>query len=289
MATGRFSHTAAVQRIGNKDYICVVGGLGQTGSTAVLLSGGECYDIDGDVWSITTGGLNYPRYNAGSAVSPDGDWYVFGGTNSVNESVAIVEKYDRATNTWIALNSRFNLGSEDPNEPLRPARAWPRGGFVGQTLWVVGGHRNTTFGDLVINLVEKLFLPEEDIYMPIVRHESIPGEPDDTYSDARRIVVGQSLTGAFYSPDDYVDIYYFDLSIPYSFEAILSNMPVGVDNNLALYRSDKIFLGRSDNTGANNEVITGPLNPGRYYLVVERVTPPPGSDPSSSTYRLELR
>lgn len=289
MISGRFGHTAAVQRIGNNNYICVVGGIGQDDDDPILLSGGECYNIDGDVWSITTGPLNYPRYNAGSAVDQNGDWYVFGGTNNLGESVAITEKYNRATNTWVALNSRFNLGSEDPNEPLRPARAWPRGGFVGQTLWVVGGHRNTSFGDLVINLVEKLFLPLDGVYLPIIRHEEVVGEPDDTFGEARRIVVGQALFGAFYDTDDYVDIYYFDLSIPYSFVATLSNMPVGVNNDLVLYTSNKIFLGRSDNPGANNEIITGTLNPGRYYLVVERVTPPPGSDPHPSSYRIELR
>jgi hypothetical protein len=289
MTTGRLGHTAAVQRIGASDYVCVVGGIGQNANDPILLSGGECYDIDGDVWSINTGSLNYPRYNAGSAVAPNGDWYVFGGTNNLGQSVAITERYDRDSNTWVALNSRLNLGSEDPNEPLRPARAWPRGGFVGQTLWVVGGHRNTGIGDLVINLVEKLFLPQEDVFLPIIRHETIIGEPDDTFDDARQIFVGQALFGAFHSPDDYVDIYYFDLTIPYSFEAILSAMPVGVDNDLAIYTSAKVFLGRSDNTGNNNETVLGTLNPGRYYLAVERVTPPPGSDPHPSAYRLELR
>ncbi len=292
MPNGRFSHTAAIQRFGpgGIDYLCVVGGIGKdSDGDPVVLPGGECLDINLNAWSITTGPLNYPRYNAGSAVAPNGDWYVFGGTNNLGESVAVTERYDRGSNTWVALDSRFNLGSEDPNEPLRPARAWPRGGFVGQTLWVVGGHRNTSVGELVINLVERLFLPEADLYMPIIRHEEIIGEPDDNFGDARRIVVGQALTGAFYSPDDYVDVYYFDLSIPYSFEAILSNMPIGVDNDLAIYRSNKVFLGRSSNPGATNEKITGTLNPGRYYLVVERVTPPPGSDPHPSTYRLELR
>jgi hypothetical protein len=159
---------------------------------------------------------------------------------------------------------------------------------VGQTLWVVGGHRNTSFGDLIINLVEKLFLPLEDVYIPIIRHEAIAGEPDDTFADARRIAVGQALLGTFYSPDDYVDVYYFDLSVPYSFEATLSNMPVGVNNDLVIYTNNKVFLGRSENPGAIDEKITGTLNPGRYFLVVERVTPPPGSDPHPSSYRIEL-
>jgi hypothetical protein len=66
-------------------------------------------------------------------------------------------------------------------------------------------------------------------------------------------------------------------------------MPVGVDNDLVIYTSTKVFLGRSDNTGNNNETVLGTLNPGRYYLAVERVTPPPGSDPHPSAYRLELR
>jgi hypothetical protein len=250
---------------------------------------GECYDIEAGQWNITTATLNYPRYNAGSAVDSKGDWYVFGGTNEDGQSVAVTEKYERATNQWIALESRFNLGSEDPNESLRPARAWPRGGFVGQTLWVVGGHRNTSFGDLIVNLVEKLYLPQNHIYMPFASQDQILGEPDDTFRDSRRLIVGSSLHGAFYEPDDYVDIYYFDLSIPYNFTARLTNMPIGVDNDMALYTSNKVFLNSSTNVGSADEVISGPLNPGRYYLVVERKTPPPGSDPITNPYLIELR
>lgn len=293
MATGRFGHTAGVQRIGNTDYICVVGGIGHDvdPEDPLLLSDGECYDIEADSWNYGTGALNYPRYNAGSAVDQNGNWYVFGGTNAAGESVAVTERYDRASNTWVALNSRFNLGSEDPNELLRPARAWPRGGFVGQTLWVVGGHRNTSFGDLVINLVERLFLPLEDVYLPIVRHETIPGEPDDTFMEARRLIVGQTLFGNFYGPDDYVDVYYFDLSIPYSFTAILSNMQIGTNYDLSLYTSSKVLLNSSNLIGAANETISGTLSPGRYYFVIERVTPPPGNDPNPNTppYKFELQ
>ena len=289
MQTGRLSHTAAVQRIGNNDYVCVVGGIGQNvGGDPIVIAGGECYDVNADVWSITTGAMNYPRYNAGSAVDSNGDWYVFGGTNNMGESVAITEKYDRASNQWIALESRFNLGSEDPNEPLRPARAWPRGGFVDQTLWVIGGHRNTSFGDLIVNLVEKLFLPQEHAYLPFFSHQAILGEPDDTFKDARRIIVGQTLFEAFHEPDDYVDVFYFDLSIPYNFTASLTDLEVGVNYDMAIYTSNKVFLNSSTNLGAADETISGMLNPGRYYIVVERITPPPGSDPDTTPYRLKL-
>ncbi|MFZ0544414.1 MAG: hypothetical protein WAM60_03185 [Candidatus Promineifilaceae bacterium] len=289
MSTGRFGHTAAVQRIGSSDYICVVGGIGQNNDIPELIINGECYNINSNNWGMTIGALNYPRYNAGSAVAANGDWYVFGGTNQLGESVAVTERYDRNTNTWVALNNRFNLGSDDPNEALRPARAWPRGGFVGQTLWVVGGHRNTSFGDLVVNLVENLFLPEEDVFLPIIRQEVIPGEPDDTFGTARRISKGQTLEGAFYETDDYVDIYYFDITSPATnFSAKLSHMASGVDYDLSVYRNNKVFLNSSNHIGNADEIINGTLNPGRFYLIVDRVYPPPGSDPNTSTYRIEL-
>lgn len=290
MTTGRFGHTAAVQRIGNSDYICVVGGIGHDGDNPLLLSGGECYDIAANNWSLATNALNYPRYNAGSAVDEDGNWFVFGGTNNLGESVAITERYDRATNTWIALPSRFNLGSEDPNEPLRPARAWPRGGFIDQTLWVVGGHRNTSAGDLIINLVEKLYLPLEDLYIPFVRFVSSTGEPDDTFATARRIVKNQPQEGAFHTPDDYVDIYYFTVTAPSTnFTAKLTDMASGVDYDLAIYRNNKVFLNSSNHIGNMDETLNGTVNTGRYFLVVERVFPPPGSDPDPNTYRIELK
>jgi hypothetical protein len=292
MTTGRFGHTAAIQRIGASDYICVVGGIGHDGDDPedpLLLSAGECFDIAANNWTITTAALNYPRYNAGSAVDQDGNWYVFGGTNNLGESVAVTERYDRATNTWTALPSRFNLGSEDPHEPLRPARAWARGGFVNQYLWVVGGHRNTASGDLIINLVEKLFLPLEDTYIPLVRYISSSGEPDDTFANARQLFKNQPQHGAFHSPDDYVDVYYFQVSTPSNFTAKLSNMADGVDYDLALYRNNKVFLNSSNHIGNMDETLNGTLNPGRYFLIVERVFPPPGSDPDPSTYKIELK
>jgi hypothetical protein len=291
MATARLGHTAALQNIGGDDYICVIGGIGQNqDEDPIVLSAGECYDIDGDVWNITTGALNYPRYYAGSAVDQNGDWYVFGGTNNLGQSVAITEKYDRATNSWIALDVRFNLGSEDPNEPLRPARAWPRGGFVGQTLWVVGGHRNTGIGDLVITLVEKLFLPLENAYLPYFSRQLFPGEPDDTFDNARRIFLNQVQYGTFYHPDDYVEVYYFDLATTQAVNIFLRQIGEGNDYDLHLYTNNKLWLSSSTQPGDLEEAIGRTLGPGRYFILVERVFPPPGADPDyDHQYQIELR
>jgi N-acetylneuraminic acid mutarotase len=291
MNIGRLGHTAALQNIGGSNYICVIGGIGQDGDNdPVVLSAGECYNINGDSWSITTGQLNYPRYYAGSAVDQNGDWYVFGGTNNLGQSVAITEKYDRATNTWRALDVRFNLGSEDPNEPLRPARAWPRGGFVGQTLWVVGGHRNTGIGDLVITLVEKLFLPLEEAYFPFFSRQLFPGEPDDTFNDARRIFLNQTLYGTLYHPDDYVEVYYFDLATTRAVSIFLRHIGLGNEYDLHLYTNNKLWLSSSTQPGDLEEVIGATLGPGRYFIMVERVFPPPGADPDyNHQYQIELR
>ena len=86
---------------------------------------------------------NIRRFNAGSAVGPDGRWYVFGGTTLIVPTsgspylapVATTEVYDPTTNTWTSLSQHYNLGSIDNNTPNR---AWPRGGVVGDTIWVLG-------------------------------------------------------------------------------------------------------------------------------------------------------
>jgi hypothetical protein len=65
-------------------------------------------------------------------------------------------------------------------------------------------------------------------------------------------------------------------------------MNVGVDYDMAIYTGNKVFLNSSTNVGAADEIISGRLSPGRYYLVVERMTPPPGSDPDTTPYRIKL-
>ncbi|MGH2535864.1 MAG: kelch repeat-containing protein, partial [Candidatus Promineifilaceae bacterium] len=102
MGTARFAHTAGRVPLNGSDHICVVGGISQSGvGDAILLSGGECYSLASESWDISLGALNYPRYNAGSALDVQGNWYIFGGTNAAGASVAVTELYDRASNSWV--------------------------------------------------------------------------------------------------------------------------------------------------------------------------------------------
>jgi hypothetical protein len=262
----------------------VVGGIGKdTEGNPVALAGGQCFSLASEQWSVTTGPLNYPRYNAGSAVDAAGNWYVFGGTDHLGNSVAVTELYRPATNTWSALDVRFDLGTGLQVEPSRPPRAWPRGGFVDSTLWVLGGHHNTAAGDNVINLVEMTFRRH---FIPFVTRPNPTGEPDDTFATAHGLPLNVLAAGAFLSPDDFVDAYFFDVPTLRSVTIHLSNIPEGSNYDLYVYTGAKSLLGYSENVGNNNEAVTVNVGQGRYYVIVERVFPPLGADPDGQPYHI---
>ncbi|MCI0399459.1 MAG: pre-peptidase C-terminal domain-containing protein [Chloroflexi bacterium] len=288
MSTGRFGHVAGLQNIGGVDYVCVAGGISQGAQGPAVEASTECFNTNTGQWS-PAGQLNFPRYYAGSAVDPNGNWYVFGGSNAAGQSIPVTEMFNRASNSWIALDSRYDLGTNDPNQPSRPPRTWPRGGFYGNTLWVVGGHRDTTGGDLIISLVEKLFLPDLDNFLPIVRQLPIwPGEPDDNFLEARPLAFNQSQFHYFVHPDDYVDVFYFDVPSTRLVTIRLNHLGSGNDFDIHLYNSNKFWLASSTNIGNIDEVITIALGPGRYYVIVERMFPPPGTNPSTLPYEIRL-
>lgn len=283
MQTKRFGHTSALQQFGALDYLCAVGGIGSdTGGYPIVLSQGECYNISTDVWEFTTGPLNYPRYFAASSVDRNGTWYIYGGVNHLGQNVPVTEIYDRQSNRWIALDSRTSLGTI--NNFVTPPRAWPRAGFVNQTLYAVGGERTTTTGGDVINLVEAIYLPDIDIMLPIISRQDPSGEPDDTFESARAVPLNQPVLGYFVAPEDFVDAYFFDVPSFRGVTVMLRNIPLGSDYNLHVYTSDKVWMGSSINVGNNNEDVPLTLEAGRYYFMVERVFPVPGVVPSHDPY-----
>jgi N-acetylneuraminic acid mutarotase len=290
MQTARFSHSGGLQRIGGNDYLCVVGGIGKnTDGDPVVLAGGECYNLSTtNQWDVTTGSLNFPRYNAGSAVDQHGNWYIFGGTDYLGNSVAATERYDPVSNTWTLLDARFDLGTADPIQGNRPPRAWPRGGFVRQTLYAIGGHRNTVAGDSVINLVERLLLPDHEKFLPLINNETLPGEPDDTFEQARPLALNLPQNHTFYSPDDYYDVFKFYVPSARTIFMSLRYMGEGTDNDLFLYTTNKVQLASSQNVGNGDELIVFNLGQGFYYLLVERVFPPPGADPAPTLYQIQV-
>jgi hypothetical protein len=287
MQTPRFGHTSALQRFGALDYLCTVGGIGsESGGSPIVLSQGECYNINTDQWEFTTGPLNYPRYFAASGVDRNGTWYVYGGVNHLGQNVPVTEIYDRQRNQWIALDSRSSLGSI--NNLVSPPRAWPRAGFVNQTLYAIGGERTTTTGGDVINLVEAIYLPDLDVLLPIVSNRDSTGEPDDTLENARAAPLNRSIQGLFLAPDDYFDAYFFDVPSFRGVTVSLRNIPLGSDYDLHVYTSDKVWMGSSTNVGNNNEDLPLTLEAGRYYFMVERVFPLPGIDPSHVPYVVKV-
>lgn len=290
MQTARYAHVAALQRINGLDYLCVAGGLSEdSGGNPILLSGGECYNILTNQWNIVTGQMNFPRFNAASAVGPDGRWYVYGGTDASFRSVAVTEVYNPATNSWMALDASFDLQTIDPNELDRPARAWPRAGFAGDSLWAIGGHRNTAGGDVVLNLVERLLLAGGKGYLPLVLSSTGSAEPDDSFATAHPLPPNVGVFFNFENIEDFYDAFYIDVPVPSTLQVLLSNIAPDSDYNVHVYTANKVYLASGLNVGTNDEHVVIPnAPPGRYYIFVQRVVPIGDPDPSFY-YRLEVK
>lgn len=163
MAIARYGHTADF--LGEK--LCVAGGINVNHQA---LTQAECFDLNTNTWNAIPS-MNLPRFNATSAVGPDGRWYVFGGTSPTVMSIAPIDVYDPTTNNWTLLESPYDLGV--PNDPLRPPRAWQAGGFIGESLWVFGGERDTGSFNQGISLatIERILslnTPPQRTYLPFI-------------------------------------------------------------------------------------------------------------------------
>ncbi len=280
LTVARFAHTAAWVQ----NRLCVVGGLGinETGTNNILLTNGECFR-SGVGWQ-TIGDLNYPRYNAGSAVSPDGRWYVFGGVDGTDNPVETTEYYNPATNTWHPLTINYSLGGI----PGNPARAWPRGAFVGDDLWVLGGNSDGAVGS-VLPMIEKLSMPTPSLFLPAVFR---PGNiaSNDTLGTAWQLLLNQPQFHTFDSTTDYFDTYFFDIGVTRRITVHLSDIPTSGDSasnyDLFLYNNNKVLRGQSLNPSNLPETITLTLTPGRYYVMVERVFTSNLNGLDTSPYRI---
>ncbi|MBK9052433.1 MAG: hypothetical protein IPL78_16450 [Chloroflexi bacterium] len=267
MGVARYGHVAAL--LG--DRICVVGGIN---SNNQVLADGECYDLSQSNWDALPP-LNFPRFNAGSAVGPDGRWYVFGGTNASVNSISPTEVYDPVSNSWQVLDVRYNLGTI--NGPDRPARSWVQGDFVGTTLWVFGGEQvyglNTGF---TLNLIEYLTLASswpEQILLPIIRNSPAGGEPNDTLAQAQIHPLNHTVFYNFANDSDYYDVYRFDLFTPGTVRIYLRDIPANANYDLLLYDANKTFIASSRNIGTLDEYVERALGTGIYYGVVVRAYP----------------
>lgn len=269
MLTGRYGHAMALLRDGNNtEIICVAGGVhtddaGQT----VILSSAECYNTQTEVWS-PIGNMAVARHSAGSAVGPDGRWYVWGGTTGSNSSISSMEVYDPTTGSWSVLDGSHDLRN--------PARAWALGGFWDDELWVAGGHLNTGSGDQIAGLVEKLYTPEAipmfyEAYLPVFNGFPNPAESNNSFAYATPIGFNQWVSGRFFYTTDYFDFYRIDLEIADTLNLRLEQIEEISNYDLYVYNANKFLLGSSENIGNVNESIQlVNLPAGTYYILVSR-------------------
>lgn len=288
MLTARYAHTAAWVFSGNRG-LCVAGGLSvgtdpEGDPVTVLLTGGECYNpIGGGGWQ-PTGDLNFPRYNAGSAVGPDGNWYIFGGLDA-NGGVPETEFYNPLTNSWQVLGGEYSLGGL----PQNPARVWPRGAFLGDRLFVFGG--NTPPNEQrVISAYEVLsigigFTPlANSIVFPFVTSLG----SDNLLNNAVGLPLGTSLSGNFTESTQFYNPYFFDWSVFGRATIRLSNIPSDSNFNISVYDAHKVLRGQGNSALYGGEkTVSLTLAPGRYYVLVERIFPKDLPD-SGDFYHLTL-
>jgi hypothetical protein len=154
---------------------------------------------------------------------------------------------------------------------------------------VLGGERNTLGGVDTLNLAEKLFLPVDQSYFPVVRQLNTTGEPDDTFALARGIPLNQWIGHAFYFTYDYIDTFFFDVPTGRSVTVLLRDIPLGSNYDISLYTSNKLWLGTSENVGDLDESLTETVGPGRYFIQVVRVFPPLGSPPDTRPYQVMVQ
>jgi N-acetylneuraminic acid mutarotase len=270
MDQARYGHVAAL--LG--DNICVVGGINNLNQ---VISDGQCYDLGQSTWGALPP-LNYPRFNAGSAVGPDGRWYVFGGTNASLNSISPTEVYDPVSNTWQVLDVRYNLGAVKINGPDRPPRSWVQGDFVGGTLWVFGGEQMVgSSASSTLNLIEQLPLftawPQQ-LLLPIIRNSPVIGEPNDTFPQAQPHPPNHTVFYNFANDADYYDVYRFDLLATGPAQIYLRHIPANANYDLLLYDANKTLLDSSRNIGSLDEEIgQTTMGAGAYYVVVVRAYP----------------
>lgn len=281
MSTPRFAHVAARLNTPQGPQICVAGGLTRLerdpeDDLAAVVNTMECYNIATQQWTDRAS-MNFPRFGAGSAVAPDGKWYVFGGVNSQLSNVTLTEVYDPASNTWSVLDSRFSV--------RRPGRAWVRGAFANNGLWIFGGEEIP--GNEVIPLVERLAAPGgQGPWIPVAFNTgAAPVEPNDTMAQAMYIGLNREVHHTFDSFDDYFDFFSFTAPARDEYVAHLSNIPAERDYDVYIYNHDKLLVGHSFNIGNQPEsAFTFPLDPGIYYVMVMRAF----GEPFGSPYRLVI-
>jgi hypothetical protein len=287
MPTGRYGHTAAWIET-NDLGACVAGGLNHSPGSEqfIFITVTECYNPFSRGWE-SYANLNIPRFGAGSAVGPDGRWYVFGGLsptfgeNGLQE-VLQTEVYDPIRNTWSVLPPEYNLGGQDPGS----ARAYVEGAFIENILYASGGSIDFG-GENALPLTERLEIPRVTAYLPSVLAY---GEdyllPDDNFTQARTLPPDFVWKGSFNNQRDFFDFFTFTLTTDTSVKIELK-VPDNNDFDLFLYGDNKLEWASSTQpfTGRDEQFEIG-LTPRRYFIMVER-SQPQGSPDKGANYELK--
>ena len=292
MPTGRFGHEAALQMIDGKEHLCVAGGIGKNGNgSRQTLASTACYDPYGRSWSEGFAPLTYARYFASSAVDSRGNWYVFGGYNESGNTVPFTERYDPNKDEWIPLLAPYNVGNaSNPDDFANPPRAWSRGAFVGDNLWIVGGETKNQRALPIVQWVELVFIKHSGTpvaHLPLII-KSDPNRRYDTFQTARTIPFPSSITDRFYGADDYVNIYDFVVPASQNVNIKLIHLAAGNWLDLVVYDDNKLWIAEGKEFGTANENITRWLPAGRYFVAVKRILPRPGVNPTSAQYQLSV-
>lgn len=288
MQVARYAHTAVT--IGATT--CVAGGLTNSGTitgTNQIVDLVECYDqFGGGAW-FTIPPLATSRFYAGSAVGPDGVWYVYGGRNADQNYVETVEAIDISTPgaTWETLDTSFSIDN--------PPFAWLRGDFVDNQLFLFGGDipnnlptgvvQSHDFSNFQITQPTVAFTVTDQIFLPIAGNQPAPAVSSP--SGAPEIFPGDLIYENFDQAGDAYDIYQYNptTNVSVVFDLLI---PGTADYDLLLYDEYKNLIQVGLNLGASGEWIKDNLPPGRYYVIVARVAPPPSLPPADSDYELRL-
>jgi hypothetical protein len=155
-------------------------------------------------------------------------------------------------------------------------------------LWIIGGEIED---DRVVNIVERvmLFRGANVTYLPFVSVQEGGSRQNDTPATARELGYPTSIFDRLYSPFDVVNFYGFDVPSPRQPVRIrLDHVGSGNHLDLVLYTENKGVEAVSRQPGTVPEDFTLVLDPGRYYIAVERIFPLVGDDPFPGQYLLQV-
>ncbi|MEM8860272.1 MAG: hypothetical protein AAGD96_18245, partial [Chloroflexota bacterium] len=192
----------------------------------------------------------------------------------------------RAGATWETLDVSFSLDN--------PPFAWLRGDFVGERLYLFGGDIPNNFPTGVVQSHDfsQLQLAQTSTITPsgssLIYVPAISNHPDPVVTaplGAQEIFMGSHVLDNYDGPGDAYNIYQYNptTTVAVMFDLVI---PDTADYDLLLYDADKNLVEIGNNIGSRGEWLITTLPPGRYYLLVARVAPPPSLPPSDDGYEL---